>query len=199
MNNDALLTLGAVENMQKAAYELPDCGIIVPQQILPGGTKTIDTHVPFAYPQYDCDVNLSAAHKNVINIPLFHSGRVVELNFAPFFCVYIKRDILDSSVGLDAEYGRHYRSDRRFCNYIRHMMNLKIYYIEKLLYIINCKNLLFHFPIIKIEIRFLILCTKRTNGILNWQLNLVIKVHHGIFKKYEPILSFLRYSNRLNF
>jgi glycosyltransferase involved in cell wall biosynthesis len=129
MNNDALLTPGALESLQKAAYELPECGIVVPQQILHGGTKTITSHVPFAYPQYDCDVNLSAVHENIINVPLFNAGRVFELNFAPFFCVYIRRDVLDSSVGLDAEYGRHYRSDRIFCNYIRHVMKLKIYYI----------------------------------------------------------------------
>ena len=131
MNNDAILTPNAVSAMHNAAYELSDCGIIVPQQILPGCTKTINEHVPFAYPQYECDVNLSAAHANIINVPVFHSGRVVELSFAPFFCVYIKREVLDKSVGLDPEYGRHYRSDRIFCNYIRHMMNLKIYYVEK--------------------------------------------------------------------
>jgi glycosyltransferase involved in cell wall biosynthesis len=131
MNNDAILTPGALESLQKAAYELPDCGIVVPQQVLPGHTKTINAHVPFAYSQYDCDVNLSAVHENIINVPVFHSGRVVELSFAPFFCAYIKRDVLDSSVGLDAEYGRHYRSDRIFCNYLRHMMDLKIYYIEE--------------------------------------------------------------------
>ncbi len=65
----------------------------------------------------------------MINMPLYHSGRVVELNFAPFFCVYIKNDVLISSMGLDAEFGRHYRSDRIFCNYIRHVMNLKIYHV----------------------------------------------------------------------
>lgn len=131
LNNDAILTHGAIEALQNAAYELPECGIVVPQQILPADTKTINDHVPFAYSQYECDVNLSNAHANIINIPVFHSGRAVELTFAPFFCVYIKRDVLDNSVGLDPEYGRHYRSDRIFCNYLRHMMNLKVYYIEE--------------------------------------------------------------------
>ena len=128
MNNDAILTHGAVESMQKAAYKLPDCGIVVPQQVLPGDTKTINEHVPFAYSQYECDVNLSNAHANINIVPVFHEGRVVELSFAPFFCVYIKRDVLNKSVGLDAEFGRHYRSDRIFCNYVRRVMNLKIYY-----------------------------------------------------------------------
>jgi O-antigen biosynthesis protein len=129
LNNDAILTRGSIESLQKAAYELPDCGITVPQQVLPGGTETIDVHVPHAYPQYDCDVNLSAVHENIINVPVFHSGKIVELNFAPFFCAYIKRGVLDNSRGLDAEFGRHYRSDRIFCNYVRHIMNLKIYYV----------------------------------------------------------------------
>lgn len=129
MNNDAILTHDAIENLQKSAYELPNCGITVPQQVLPGDTKTIPIHVPYAYSEYECDVNLSSVHENVINVPVFHSGKVVELSFAPFFCVYIKHDVLKNSMGLDAEFGRHYRSDRIFCNYIRHMMNLKIYYI----------------------------------------------------------------------
>lgn len=130
MNNDAILTPDAVSILQKGTYNLPDCGIAVPQQVLPENTKTINEHVPYAYPQYECDVNLSNAHANIINIPVFHSGEVVELSFAPFFCVYIKRHVLDNSTGLDAEYGRHYRSDRIFCNYLRHMMKLKVYYIH---------------------------------------------------------------------
>jgi GT2 family glycosyltransferase len=129
MNNDAMVTPGAIEAMQKAAYELSNCGIVVPQQVLPGGSKTLVDHVPYAYQQFECDVNLSWLFNNSINMPLFHPGKVVELNFAPFFCVYIKRDVFDSSIGLDAEYGRHYRSDRIFCNYIRHVMKLKIYHV----------------------------------------------------------------------
>ena len=119
MNNDAIVTDSAIYNLQKAAYQLQDCGIVVPQQVLPADTKTINAHVPFAYSQYECDVNLSAAHENIVNVSTFHSGDVVELSFAPFFCAYIKRDVYDNSVGLDAEYGRHYRSDRIFCNYIK--------------------------------------------------------------------------------
>lgn len=129
MNNDAIVTSGAVEHLQVSAYTIQDCGITVPQQVLPGGTKTIQTHVPFANPQFDCDVNLSHHHGNIENVPLFHSGDYLELNFAPFFCVYIKRDVLDDSMGLDPETGRHYRSDRIFCDYIQNVMGLKIYYV----------------------------------------------------------------------
>ncbi|MTK64146.1 MAG: hypothetical protein F8N15_06435 [Methanobacterium sp.] len=54
----------------------------------------------------------------------------MKLSFAAFFCVYIKREVLDNSLGLNAEYGRHYRSDRMYCNYIRHVMNLNIYHVD---------------------------------------------------------------------
>jgi O-antigen biosynthesis protein len=128
LNNDAILTPGALETLQNAAHELDDAGLVVPQQVLSGGTKTINQHVPFANPDMECDVNLSAHHKNIEHVPFYHDGRIVELNFAPFFCVYIKREILEASVGLDAEFGRHFRSDRIFCDYVRNLMNMKIYY-----------------------------------------------------------------------
>ena len=35
MNNDAILTPGAVQALQNNAYKLQDCGITVPQQLLP--------------------------------------------------------------------------------------------------------------------------------------------------------------------
>ncbi|UTB33060.1 MAG: glycosyltransferase [Methanobacterium sp. ERen5] len=131
MNNDAMITPGAIEAMQNAAYSLKDCGLIVPKQILPAESNTLTKHVPYASSNYECDVNLSGLFNNMLNLPLFHSGKYVELSFAPFFCVYIRNDVIKNSVGLDAEYGRHYRSDRMYCNYIRHVMNLKIYHTSE--------------------------------------------------------------------
>lgn len=130
LNNDALLTKGSLEAMQKYAYELPDCGLIVPQQILFAKTPTMNVHVPYASPIHECDVNPSQHHDNIFKIPIFHDGQVLELSFAPFFCTYIKRDVLNNSEGLDAELGRHYRSDRIFSEYVRHIMGLKIYHIS---------------------------------------------------------------------
>jgi glycosyltransferase involved in cell wall biosynthesis len=129
LNNDALLIPGALEALQKSSYSLAQCGLVVPQQVLPGGTKTIAEHVPFANPNFDCDVNLSAHHANIINPSLFSNGQVTEIGFAPFFCVYIKRDVLKVTGLLDAEYGRHYRSDRIFCDHVRHILGLRIYHI----------------------------------------------------------------------
>ena len=130
LNNDAVFTEGAMEYLQEAAYTLENCGITVPQQVLPANTKTIDVHVPYANPQYMCDVNLSAHHKNVINLPLYHNGIYTEVSFVAFFCVYIRRDVYDKSLGLDAENGRHYRSDVIYSNFIRNVLNYKIYHVS---------------------------------------------------------------------
>ena len=131
LNNDAVVTKNAIPLLQKAAYELKDCGITVPQQVLPANTKTINVHVPFAQKNIECDVNLSNHHKNIINVPLFHNGEYTEISFAAFFCVYIKRDTYNKSLGLDAELGRHFRSDMIYCNYIRSILNQKIYHVSE--------------------------------------------------------------------
>ena len=69
--------------------------MVAPQQVLPGGDPSINTHVPYAFNDVPCDVTLSNHHQNVEALPLFHSGGTIDLNFASFFCVYIKREIWD--------------------------------------------------------------------------------------------------------
>lgn len=127
LNNDAILTKGSIEHMQSDAYSLPNCGLIVPHEMSFEGTSTISAHVPYAYNNFECDVTPSIIHHNIINLPLFHDGNLLELNFAPFFCTYIKREVYNKTLGIDSELGRHYRSDRIFSDFIRHVLQLKIY------------------------------------------------------------------------
>ena len=127
LNNDTILTKGSLEHMQHCAYSIPQCGIIVPHELLFEGDNRISENVPYAYNNFKCDVLPSRVHQNIINIPLFHDGTLLELNFAPFFCTYIKRDIYNKTLGLDPELGRHQCSDRIFSDFIRHYLQLKIY------------------------------------------------------------------------
>jgi len=131
LNNDALLTRNSLVAMQQVAYQDPLIGLVVPRQVLFAKTKTINTHVPFANPNIDCDVNLSQHHKNIHQVPLLHDGEQVEISFAPFFCTYMRREVIDQVGGLDAEFGRHYRSDRIMCDYLRHLLDMKIIYTSQ--------------------------------------------------------------------
>jgi GT2 family glycosyltransferase len=131
LNSDAFVVSGAIEALQDTAYRLPDVGLVVPQQILLGGTKTLQQHVPYANSSHSCDVSLSYHHNNIINPSIFHDGEITELSFAPFFCVYIRRDVLHKAGLLDAEFGRHYRSDRIYSDVVRLIHGLKIYHVGR--------------------------------------------------------------------
>lgn len=127
LNNDAILTEGAIEHLQHGAYGYSDCGIIVPHELVSERNHHMRYNVPYADIEFKCDVAPSKEHHNIINMPLFHDGGLLELNFAPFFCVYIKREVYNKTLGLDPELGRHYRSDRIFSDFIRHILKMRIY------------------------------------------------------------------------
>jgi glycosyltransferase involved in cell wall biosynthesis len=128
LNNDAELSPNAITWMQQVAYQSSDIAITVPRQMVPPGATGMNTHVPYADPTFECDVTLSSHHKNVAFIDIFHNGELVELNFAPFFCAYIKREVWNACGGLDYVRGRHYRSDRIMCDMVRHVLKKRIVY-----------------------------------------------------------------------
>lgn len=129
VNNDSLFTKGAVEKLSRRAHSLDKVGLIVPRQVINVANKSMTSHVPYADLSKSCDINLSMHFMNIEHVPLFSDGNLVELNYAPFFCVYIRRDVFSLAGYLDAEHGRHYRSDRIYCDKIRNELGLKIYYI----------------------------------------------------------------------
>lgn len=126
LNNDAILKQGSLEHMQHCAYSIPKCGLIVPHEMLFEGSDDIPLNVPYADKNFECDVMPSKLHHNIFNMSLFHDGGLLELNFAPFFCTYIKREVYNKTLGLDSQF-RSYCSDRIFSDFVRHYLQLKIY------------------------------------------------------------------------
>ncbi|MES0875449.1 glycosyltransferase, partial [Sinimarinibacterium thermocellulolyticum] len=128
LNNDALVTDGWLQALQQVLDDWPQTGLVVPRQVLPAGTPTIQTHNPAMNPCREADVNLSLHHDNVID-PLFDPARgYVSLSFAAFFCVYIPRRTLDEVGLLEHEIAPHYRSDRLYCDAVRHIAGRPIVY-----------------------------------------------------------------------
>ena len=127
LNNDAILTQGSLEHMQHSAYSIPKCGLIIPHEMLLAETNIISLNMPYAYRNFECDATPSRPHQKIISMPLFHDGEVLELNFAPFFCTYIKREVYNKTLGLTPEFGGSLCSDIIFSDFVRHYLQLKIF------------------------------------------------------------------------
>ncbi|WP_264874456.1 glycosyltransferase family 2 protein [Vibrio agarivorans] len=115
LNNDAIATAGWLVEMEIVATRNHDAGIIAPQQVLFGNTKTINTHVPYADKNTEIDVTVSHHHNNLVLDGFDNPTPEFKVDFIPFFCVYITRDVLNTVGLLDSKLGRHYRSDRLYC------------------------------------------------------------------------------------
>jgi O-antigen biosynthesis protein len=128
LNNDAVVTPGWLGALQRALEDLPDAGIVVPRQVLLPGTDTVAVHQPACDPQREIDVNLSAHHDNIVDAGLEPATGLIELSFAPFFCAYLPRGVVDALGPLDDEGAPHYRSDRLYCEAVRRLLGRRIVY-----------------------------------------------------------------------
>jgi glycosyltransferase involved in cell wall biosynthesis len=128
LNNDALVTEGWLDAFQEPLEIVENIGLVVPRQTLLPHTQTLRTHVPFARVDREADVNISAHHNSIVDPMTWARWGFVELSFAPFFCVYITRECLNEAGALDADNGRHYRSDRLYCDIVRSHFGRRIIY-----------------------------------------------------------------------
>ncbi|WP_420427112.1 glycosyltransferase family 2 protein [Algiphilus sp.] len=137
LNNDAIVTPGWLDAMQAVRVTVPEAGLVVPQQVLLPDSPTMETHHPRCNPGRELDVNLSHHHGNVLR-PLGEGvPGLVELRFAPFFCVLIPRNVYTALGPLDHLNGPHYRSDNLYCDAVRrilrrpvlHTSHAKVYHL----------------------------------------------------------------------
>ena len=131
LNNDSITTRGWLAELEQETIRDESVGIVAPQQVLLSETKTINTHAPYANKHHETDVTVSAHHKNLMINKLNDASCSLEINFVPFFCVYITRESINKIGLLDAELGRHYRSDRLYCYAVRYQARKKIIFTPK--------------------------------------------------------------------
>lgn len=129
MNNDAIVTQGWLNAFAAVRHDLPEAGIIAPQQVLLPKTHTMRTHVPGCCPDREVDVTLSAHHNNLAKpCPLDWRRGYMLLRWATFFCVYISRECLAQNGMLNHKDGRHYRSDKTYCQQVNQDGRFQIVY-----------------------------------------------------------------------
>jgi GT2 family glycosyltransferase len=128
LNNDTVVTPDWLTELRYVLWKHSDAGMAVPRQVLPANSHIIKPHVPGAMDTYECDINLSSHHGNVLNPHFDQDDRLVELTFAPLFCSLVRADLIKQLSGLDARNGPHYRSDWILCDAIRRICGKRILY-----------------------------------------------------------------------
>ncbi|MCD8239420.1 MAG: glycosyltransferase family 2 protein [Clostridiales bacterium] len=115
LNNDAVVTEGWLNELYRVKDNIKDAGLIVPRQVLLPETKTMHAHVPMGILSRELDVNVSVHHHNVSDLKKYYRQGFIKLTFAPFFLVMITKECYEKLGLLDEENGRHYKSDRLYC------------------------------------------------------------------------------------
>jgi O-antigen biosynthesis protein len=128
LNNDTLVMPGWLDELRLVLHKHQDVAIAVPRQVLPGGHSIIKAHVPAAISDFECDVNLSAHHVNILDPYFDPQDGLIELTFAPLFCALVRASSLAAIGGLDAANGPHFRSDWILCDGIRRYLKQRVVY-----------------------------------------------------------------------
>lgn len=127
LNNDAIVTENWLEELYMVKDNISDAGIIVPRQVLLPNTKTMNVHVPVGLFRRELDVSVSRHHSNILDVDRYAKWGFIELSFAPFFLVMITNECYKKNGLLDEKNGRHYKSDRLYCQKI-YQNGMKIIY-----------------------------------------------------------------------
>jgi len=132
LNQNAVLMHNSLESMQKYAYELNDCGLVVSQEVLKDSNVVLKCMPYVKRVDYGCDISTTELYNNVQHIPIFHDGDVIEMEYSSFFCTYIKRDILNSYNKFNENF-----SIKLLSEYVQHVKGLKIYHVSEAVVINN--------------------------------------------------------------
>lgn len=128
LNNDTIVTPNWLEELRLVLHEKSNVGMVVPRQVLLSGNSIAQFHSPATLKTFEIDVSLSAHHKNIINPQFDKKDGLVELSYAPFFCVLICYDAAIKTGLLDSRNGPHFRSDWIYCDALRRKTGKKIVY-----------------------------------------------------------------------
>jgi len=128
LNNDTLATPGWLDELRYVLFKHDDVGMAVPRQVLPAGNRITKVHVPGAMDAFECDINLSIHHNNILNLEFDREDELVELTYAPLFCGLLRPETIRAAGGLDSGNAPHYRSDWILCDFIRRHLQQRIVY-----------------------------------------------------------------------
>lgn len=128
LNNDTLATPYWLDELRHVFLKHEDAGMVVPRQVLPANNKITKVHMPGAARDFECDINLSVHHNNILDLTFDQEDGLVELTYAPLFCGLVRPEAIRAAGGLDSGNAPHYRSDWILCDFIRRHLQQRIIY-----------------------------------------------------------------------
>jgi GT2 family glycosyltransferase len=126
--NGAVPAPDAVRLLRECAHSCDSIAVVTPQQILKAGSSEIVAHIPEANVSFPCDVALSYLYERLRPLPVFHCGRIVELDSAPPTCLYIKRRAWDLFGGFGDKPGGLQEHLDSFFDFVGSTLGMKIVY-----------------------------------------------------------------------
>jgi glycosyltransferase involved in cell wall biosynthesis len=128
LNNDTLATPDWLDELRYVFFKHEDAGMVVPRQVLPANSRITKVHMPGAARDFECDINLSLQHNNILDLAFDQEEGFVEVTYAPLFCGLVRPEVIRAAGGLDSGNAPHYRSDWILCDYIRRHLQQRIIY-----------------------------------------------------------------------
>lgn len=130
LRDNVILTNESIELMQKYSYDLENCGLMIPQQIVPGQSGLVEKLSYYANPNYEYDMSALSNPNNIIKMDKFHSGELLELNQGILSCFYIKEDVFLKLNKLKIELNPMDNYNKEFFDNILKDLGLKIYNVS---------------------------------------------------------------------
>ena len=140
LDSDAILLEGSLEYMQHYAYNLTDSGIIIPQHIIPDEMNQEKRFVQHSNQDIKCDITPTYFSENIIEIPIFNNGKIIELKLPPLFCAYLKYESFNIIQDINWKLENYNSVSEILSNYIRDIKQLKIYYVPDAIVYHNFKK-----------------------------------------------------------
>lgn len=131
LNSLALLEDTTLDILQEYAYKLDNSGILIPQQIIEANNKLMSKFMPYSTSTFPCDIALSSHNTKIVNMSLYNSGECYELSVAPFFCMYVKRELMENIKEVNlSDTDNSYDFIGILSSYVYEFTNYSIYYVS---------------------------------------------------------------------
>lgn len=129
LDSNAILNKKALEIMHYYLHSIDNCGMVVPQKIIPKNNNVVQRYLSYSFTELDCDIMLSPSNSSIKDLPILHNGKFKELKEISFFCLYIKKEVFKEISEFKLKIESYDELTHILSFYLRYVIYSKVYYI----------------------------------------------------------------------